>query len=147
MSKKKCDCPETVPVLERRDFTKGILHNNKGQSCLLGQCEEAFPGNPFDDPYVDDIRVSTCGRKVISLIKEEIEKLKEHNKSVPGTTEFVYSSSHWKNGVSISGFNDSPLVPKTILARLWNRVMAKMGYTEGNPEANKLDEPLKIRKA
>ena len=79
--------------------------------------------------------------------RQEIEKLTKHNKNVPGMTEFVYGSSPWKNGVSIPIFNDSPLVPKTILARLWNRVMAKMGYTEGNPEANKLDEALKIRKA
>ena len=140
MSKKKCDCPETVPVLERRNFAKGRYHDEEGRHCLLGHCENVFPGNIC----YHGVLINKCGVQVGKLINNEILALEKHNDYVPGASNFNCGSSEL---VSIPIFNDSPLVPKTILARLWNRVMAKMGYTEGNPEADKLDEPLKIRKS
>jgi hypothetical protein len=35
----------------------------------------------------------------------------------------------------ITSFNDHPKVTKTLIAKVWNRAMALLGYTEGNPEA------------
>jgi hypothetical protein len=43
--------------------------------------------------------------------------------------ETVYSS--------VGVFNDDADNPKTEIARVWNRAMADLGYTEGNPEAPK----------
>ena len=35
---------------------------------------------------------------------------------------------------SIASFNDDSQRPKTELARVWNKAMAKLGYVVGNPE-------------
>lgn len=40
-------------------------------------------------------------------------------------------------GTYVTDFNDDENVSKDFLARLWNRVMRKLGYRVGNPEASK----------
>jgi hypothetical protein len=45
-------------------------------------------------------------------------------------------------GKSLVNFNDSPLIPKSVLARVWNRTLYLLGYTEGNPEKRKLNKRI-----
>lgn len=39
---------------------------------------------------------------------------------------------------SLVAYNDNRANPKSLVARIWNRAMAKLGYTVGNPEAKRL---------
>ncbi|MDE2103890.1 MAG: hypothetical protein KGL39_42030 [Patescibacteria group bacterium] len=39
-------------------------------------------------------------------------------------------------GMCLAEFNDNPRFPKKLIAQVWNRAMARLGYTEGNPEGN-----------
>ena len=104
--------PKTVPILQASDICKR-RHTNRETHCLLGWMDTVFLTK--HDRYVPgrfDIR-----DKVRTALQRAIIKV-----ASPATS-------------SIATFNDDPKTPYKTIAKVWNRAMALLGYTEGNPEA------------
>lgn len=113
-----CGCPETVPIIEADDVYKGNLYGPNYTSCLLGWKNRTFG------------TLNTCSAKADLLLRKEILRTCKKNRRFKGWDDWAQ--------VSIPTFNDSSKTKKSTLARVWNRVMAKMGYVVGNPEAGKV---------
>lgn len=99
--------PETVPVLEGRHFCRGAFMRGS-RRCLLG-----WAGTVFSGRATGGIPGSVERRLRIEV-----------NKSVGDRHE------------TIAGFNDNKENRLDLLAKIWNRAMAKLGYVVGNPEAD-----------
>lgn len=96
----KLKMPEEVYVLEAEDFCKRDFSNNQGQHCLMGWLIDQFEN------------VNT--RHVLEpILLEECNKVNKTN------------SCH-----SIISFNDYRNRKKETLANVWNRFIARLGYTE-----------------
>lgn len=107
--------PNSAPILSGRDIYRGSMaaHNDpkkQKQCCLLGHACKMVHGNAFGQfgPDYEVIR-----NKLMFVINEEMNE--------------AYGS--------IVFFNDSSTRPKKQVARVWNRAMYLLGYTEGNPES------------
>ncbi len=107
--------PEEVPILTARDFCKNILHEGN-KSCLNGWVYDTFlNGHGYGYRNVCETIRRVC-----------VDKLPD----VPDKQKIHYTR--------LDEFNDHPKTTKKALAEIWNLSMARLGYTEGNPEAKKL---------
>jgi hypothetical protein len=106
----KAKWPKEVPILEGRDFCIGTLSAGE-RHCLLGWAREVF-----DDPR---IRL-----KANDAVFEAMHKVRPDFKS-------------FRYGQEIAEFNDVPGQSKRILATVWNRAMAKLGYVMRNSECTR----------
>lgn len=103
------DWPETVPILTGRDIIKGTFHSSSGKShCLHGWGHTVFPA------FTGEVRGST-----LQLFGEPLKALKDAMTETDITDSIVI-------------LNDC--CPRAFSARVWNRAMYLLGYTEGNPE-------------
>lgn len=106
--------PTEVPILSARDFCRGS-YGIDGVHCLGGWRMTIFRAE--------------AGEQVVVSASNAIHRaIKETGRTYYGR---------------IPLFNDNPKHPKTLLARVWNRAMYLLGYTEGNPES----KPLRRRKS
>lgn len=111
----KARFPEFVPILSAKDFVKHSSVRGEKQCLLIRTCD-VF-GEYFSAKQIA-IRI------MHEVITSEII-LHPRLKDVPRETSIIV-------------FNDSDLTKEHDLARVWNRTMAAMGYTEGNPEAKNI---------
>jgi hypothetical protein len=125
--------PETVAILNAADIHKGDLDGPNATHCLYGWRKEEFCSY---DEKLREVRYATADRdgpiinKTSKAIKRAIKEL------VP--TKLINSfreveKREIKKGDIVS-FNDNPKIPKKLVARVWNRAMAYLGYVSNNPE-------------
>ena len=114
--------PKTVSILSKDDICRGAFVGPRGKRCLLGQT-------------LVDFRCPQARDRVKQKIYKEIMIINKYCKQ-----DNLYTDTHIAH--CIAAFNDSGLVSLSVLARIWNRVMARLGYVTNNPEANKLREPI-----
>lgn len=104
---KRPSWPKEVPILSARDMFKTHYDGPCGTHCLLGWVQEAFPG------YFHD------------KVENAIER----------TMQESSNATHRKFAhFGIVYMNDAILTKKQA-ADVWNKAMARLGYTEGNPQA------------
>jgi hypothetical protein len=111
--------PETMPILNGHDMCIGMMTSRCGKRhCLWGHS------------------ATLQKKKVISKVVESAvdDAVKE------AITECGYlSDSPLSNFVSIVSFNDTHRCADN--AKIWNRAMYLLGYTEGNPQS----KPVKLK--
>ncbi len=105
--------PETVPVLEPDNFCRGA-ETRGARHCLVGWVEAAFNEMAYD---------SNREIKVIDEICAVAEEF-----GAAGADE----AAEYRSPPSV---NDNPKNSRKLLARIWNRAMANLGYVVNNPEA------------
>jgi hypothetical protein len=105
--------PKEVPVLVAGDICKGRLMD-KEKYCLMGWAYNSF-GRRTPSGW---FRNSPESRKVLAMLRDACRK------------ELGYSPQ----GDPIPVYNDSFRRSKAAIAKVWNQVMAKLGYVVGNPE-------------
>lgn len=124
--------PLTVPILGPEDMHKGAFKGPKNTFCLLGHVEEAFCGGLHTDPMLD-YKISNANRKARDLAQDTIlSTIKEFKDKLCGCPP---KENEYVPPISIPSFNDDPNTPLGLLAAIWNKAMAKLGYVRGNPEA------------
>ena len=104
--------PKTMPILDAEDMVRNRMHSSCGtRHCLLGHS------------------LALCVRNVISYEVESIvdDTIKE---AIAEATNTPVAK------VIISKFNDHNDL--TINAKIWNRAMYLLGYTEGNPQSKRV---------
>lgn len=99
--------PEDVPILEADDFIRGQLFAGQ-RACSVGWAIKTFSPMDYD-----------IDRNVYSKLTETAKEM----------------DAEFSSGYGVYSFNDDPRNSKQLLARIWNRAMAKLGYVVGNPEA------------
>jgi hypothetical protein len=102
--------PKTVPILTAKDICRCSYSGPGNSHCLIGWQRKAF-GHEYESKTARVVRLALC---------EEIGK------------PVVNSDAAFR---PITLFNDNDKIPATKIAKLWNRVMAKLGYVVGNPQA------------
>ena len=109
--------PKSVPILEASDINRGGYNGPDGTHCLFGWVVSVFDIDPMDLATFDDRRPEgLLGRALYDAC------LKLSPKHMPkGYYVFSYKNDNRRN-------------TKADIARAWNRAMAELGYTEGNPE-------------
>lgn len=112
---KRVKMPEEVDMVSSRDICKRSMFEGE-KCCLLGLVHNNFSWTAYNS-------VSKEIKKVISS-ELKIPWLAFHTKEPPY--------------LGITDFNDSPKTSKSLIARVWNRTMYRLGYTEGNPESKSL---------
>lgn len=146
--------PRSVPILSAKDFCKKD-NQQKGQNCLLGwfnktfcMDDEAYLVAEKENPVNKDIKpiimswipvkhkgISTKRKyknwktKALQALIKECKKVDKHSRYKS------FSNSEYHISREINSFNDHDLRSHDTLARVWNRTMARLGYTENNPEA------------
>lgn len=119
--------PEEVPILTEKDFCRN--ENRKGDKCCLeGWLNRTFHPCGQEPVAIDYLypyqeRVSAW-RKALSILKSILGQV--YPDSDPFLVEYNDIASKRKGGLKL-------------LAKVWNVTMAKLGYTEGNPETTELD--------
>jgi hypothetical protein len=108
---KKTRWPKEVPVLEAGDICKERMDKGE-QHCLLGWTYEVF-GCDYS------------GCKIATT----------QTNAIIGDLEKACGGDVCMWGSPVAAFNDEKYRKKSTIAKVWNKVMAKRGYTEGNPEA------------
>jgi hypothetical protein len=112
--------PDTVPILSARDICKGGFNAGHWPNytyCLTGWAREAqLTVNPL--AYKPSPRVWKALKQSVSEV------------GLPPTVDVV------RNYTDLFNVNDR--IPKPLAARVWNRAMAILGYTVGNPERKRL---------
>lgn len=113
MTKVSISWPKEVPILEAEDICRGNFHRGE-KACLSGWVLTVIN---IQYPRFNDIIKRDClQNKIRKSIMEEIIRIKSID------------------GPSIVLFNDNMLYSKKLIAQIWNKAMARLGYTEGNPE-------------
>ena len=111
--------PDEVPVLVAGDIHKGWFNGPGDTHCLAGWWREIC-----DEPS-DSYSPSDVDEAIVEAAREL------------GAREADY-----KWGQSVSYINDGN--PKPLVARIWNRAMAKLGYVVNNPEAKYLKKKRSV---
>jgi len=125
--------PRSVPILSGSDFCGGILHEPETRSChILGHSMYVFTcfGDYLQLTGVDEV-IYELPTKVIEALVETSPRKNRGNLRTWQNHFAILSSD-------IAIINDDMVESKDGrkgLARWWNRAMAYLGYTEGNPEA------------
>ena len=121
---KRAKMPKEVDIVTAKDISCGSLsgHGDNMKHCLLGLSMVNF-GNYVRGERLDGlvgIRPTTIAEKYVN---------KELEKSVQAFTG--------NDSMLIVDFNDDEMGnnEKYWIAKVWNATMARLGYTEGNPEA------------
>jgi len=113
-----------VVLLEAKDVYKGGFNSSTNKThCLLGWCNKEFPDSKWN-------------RRAKSKIRQVIN----NECNFDGMDEIMYEMKISMNPIDIIKFNDNYSTPRRLIARVWNRAMYLLGYTEGNPESGPLDE-------
>jgi hypothetical protein len=114
--------PLEVPVLSAADMTTRYHQQINGQCCLLGHAQNVFLPD-YDKPdghaYEGDFQERGFGRVMSALITAA------ERGGVMGS------------GTSVWFLNDERCADDQMRADVWNKAMAILGYTEGNPEVAK----------
>ncbi len=114
--------PKWVDIVTARDIHCGELSGGKGhkQHCLLGLAAVNFSGLERGVD-LDSFRFVESPANLFVV--------KELEKSISAFTGGLYTE--------VTGFNDDVMDDenKYWIARVWNATMARIGYFEGNPEA------------
>lgn len=98
--------PQEVPVLKAGHSCRHYFTRGR-RHCLAGWCDAAgLPGG------------NNPGKEIAMAIEQSARELSAHN---PGQV--------------LPSINDNPVNSRHLLARIWNRSMAKLGYRAGNPES------------
>jgi hypothetical protein len=110
--------PDIAPILSGNDIYRGSMAAHRDpkkqkQCCLMGHACKMIDGNAFGK-YGPDFHI--IRDKLLHVIQKELKE----------------------NTESIVTFNDNSNRPKKQIARVWNRAMYLLGYTEDNPESKKL---------
>lgn len=113
--------PVEVPILRDHDFCKGGLHRGD-QCCVVGWGGWVFGGLDEIDGLTTD--------QVFALIPKRVR-----GALARAFREIISPTFKAREAFSFAGLNDSDETPNRKLAKAWNRAMAHLGYTEGNPEA------------
>lgn len=110
--------PDEVILLDEDDFLRGTLGVGTEKHCLVGWRNVVFGGKGLsDDIYPERTDVL---HKVYVALRDEMDLIGKKGR---------YCTN------CVVGFNDDPSVPFSLLAKTWNRAMARLGYVVGNPEA------------
>jgi len=105
--------PDEMPVLTGGDICRNASH--KGQnSCLMG-----WLARSFDAP---DVLEATYHPNRCGIPRRSVVLLSDVCREETGHKDPMHC-------------NDDPSIPKSCIAKIWNRFIAKAGYTEGNPES------------
>jgi hypothetical protein len=114
--------PETWPLLTGDDFCRHTFFEGD-RCCLVGHahrvCGQPLKGTGENMPSLKPKIDTDCALVIEAIHRAIIETIGYRPK--------------W-----ISVFNDKPVVPKELLARVWNRAGYLLQYTEGNPEKEKI---------
>lgn len=106
--------PKEVPVLTGSDIFRGDYHSPSGRThCLIGWAATTFRETYEKPPVINDGSPFCVALAAIQSCFTRVE----------------FTGTHGY----ISNFNDGN--PAKDVARIWNKAMTKLGYTEGNPEA------------
>ena len=123
---RKKQWPEKMPVLEGRNCCRGMLNGDNDTHCLYGW-------------FLETTRFYWHWG--------------EKNAYVALFTNAIIASAEDVKATSIglcavSSINDDNRNSLAMLARIWNRAIAKLGYVVGNPECDKNGnlKPVKNRK-
>jgi hypothetical protein len=113
--------PKTMPVLTaadicREEFTHGEKH------CLVGWARVAVTGEASWAPPASQSAIQKI-RKALQEAGQELEAV----------------GAEW----GVIQMNDQTKNRKALLARVWNRAIAKLGYVVDNPEAKNLQRKAK----
>ena len=109
--------PNEVPVLGHENFCRGAFESGRNR-CMTGWAHEVFAGDPIPTmPSCIEV-----DKKIEPVIVHSLRELKASRLD----EDYEY--------VGIPAYNDNPRNPKALLARAWNRAMARLGYTVDNPE-------------
>jgi len=100
---------------------QGSHSNGKGEFCLLGWAEAVFLQKSETYPYNKDFKRLGYDR-VMKALLSAAHRLNLHDLG-------------WT--ASVMKINDSVCQSNAMRARVWNKGMAILGYTEGNPETAK----------
>jgi len=112
--------PKTVKVLTASDFIEGQLEKG-GKACLLGHYLREVGG---------PLRRGSDREKVYkAMVRRTVGYLNKMKGSYSGSYSGPFSGDR-----QVAHFNDVKAT-RAFRAKLFNRVMADFGYTEGNPEA------------
>jgi len=107
--------PKEVPILDAHKMIQGEMHSQSGnRHCLLGWGHTVFP-NCVNSTLTGNQLVGKAREALIDAVKE-----------VSGPCRHL----------SVIHLND--VYPRRVAARVWNRAMYLLGYTEGNPESKPL---------
>lgn len=105
--------PKTVWLLTENDMWKFQFDGPGCRHCLLGWATQTCETYPYSNNY----------------------KLNKFKNAIYKAMSEVISC-----GMAIVAFNDEKKYSKEFLARVWNRAMYLLGYTEGNPESKSLEK-------
>ena len=145
--------PNSVPVLEASDFCKAKFRDsNNDTCCMLGwfrtvfchedvAAEKAETENPKDTIFGDKKEgISTRKNyqdwrpQALQAIVKECKRVDKHSVN-PQFSQFWSFDRNYYAADDIANFNDEEDRKLETLARVWNRAMSRLSYTEGNPEA------------
>lgn len=106
----KYSWPEEVDVVGPEDICRRTLASNDGRHCLYGLVRKNFPNR---DACTEMKIIAEIGKAAFELGAAKVSK------------EYP----------ALSEINDALRNSRRLIARIWNRSMAKIGYVVGNPEA------------
>ena len=114
--------PETVPMLRAQDFVKGVVGENgeSCQHCMLGWVEVVFGSGSTDDKLTSECAHTYSTRRKLQLSMEC---------AILEAVPALAGSCTLKDPSMV---NDNSDISCSTLAKIWNRAMYLLGYTEGN---------------
>lgn len=107
--------PDEVPILSAENIEIGPYQSTSSCGCLMFHFRRTFKKDPFHEPDR-----SAIGRALIRS-HQELRTGVDSSDRMGGPRWATYST-------------DACKVTKSLMARVWNRAMALLGYTVNNPE-------------
>lgn len=109
--------PKEVDIVTEQDICKGMRHDGAGRHCLQGLLDNNF-GKCFKLNGTRSMAVyNEIRQKAVDAIYCEIQAERQESADC------------------IVSFNDKDVTPKSLIAKVWNRAMYRLGYTVGNPKS------------
>lgn len=109
--------PKTAPIISANDVVKGIMRDRDSielKCCLLGHIRYNLLDN--SKVYTKNHCLTASSKRLIKQVESAI---------------YNVITDELKLDLTIVRFNDH-YANKTLIAKVWNRAMYNLGYTEGN---------------
>lgn len=142
----KYNMPASVPILSGKDFCIAELAQGNGQitCCMIGWAANVFGRLPFDHLVDTSDVCRAIPDKVLTTMVQQafpetpIEIDDYHRTDPTQAANLIPDINDRMSHSKAKTLAGRVTVHKNRLARWWNRTMAALGYTEGNPEAGKV---------
>lgn len=119
--------PKTVPVLSESQMDIGPYNSAPGCGCLAFWNDDTFPFG----------RYSAEANQIRLALVEAHDQL-----------DTVVANDPRRAGIDfVTCWSDEELISKSLLARVWNRAVAILGYVVNNPECTPAGRLKPVKKA